>query len=57
MQSGSAIFEYTGVTALTAVGRVTGKRYRFGAPGARLEVDYRDRASLAAVPALRAVRI
>jgi len=52
----SAQFEYTGATALTAVGPITGRRYRFSAPGAIVEVDERDAPSLAAVPHLRRIR-
>ena len=48
-------FEYTGRTALTAIGPVSGRRYRFDRPGAIVVVDPRDRPSLAAVPNLRAV--
>jgi hypothetical protein len=54
--AGSVTFEYTGRTALTAIGRVTGRQYRFGTPGARAAVDTRDQTSLAAVPQLRLVR-
>lgn len=46
-------FEYLGNTGMTVVGPATGKRYRFDRPGARLEVDLRDRRSLATVPNLR----
>ena len=46
-------FEYVGQTALTVVGRATGKQYRFERRGARLEVDLRDRLSMTAVPHLR----
>ncbi|HEV2722834.1 MAG TPA: hypothetical protein VG323_22610 [Thermoanaerobaculia bacterium] len=49
----SAVFEYTGDTGLTAVGAITGRRYRFGHPGAGADVDLRDVSSLAAVPHLR----
>jgi hypothetical protein len=35
------------------IGPVSGKVYRFDGPGACLEVDPRDRMSLAAVPNLR----
>jgi len=48
-------FEYTGPTGMTVVGGITGKRYRFDAPGARVSVDVRDRRSVAAVPNLRQV--
>jgi len=50
------IFEYTGLTGLTVAGPVTGRVYRFDRPGARVEVDPRDRASIAAIPILRQVR-
>lgn len=48
-------FEYVGRTALTAIGPVSGKGYRFDHPGAVVVVDPRDRPGLAAVPNLRAV--
>jgi hypothetical protein len=41
---------------LTVTGQGTGYQYRFVGFGARVEVDARDRASLAAVPQLREVR-
>jgi hypothetical protein len=50
-------FEYVGATALTVFGPLTGVRYRFGHPGARLTVDSRDAAALAAVPNLTKVNI
>ena len=46
-------FQYVGKTALTALGAVTGHRYRFAGPGALLPVDERDAPSFAAVPNLR----
>ena len=46
------VFRYNGRTALTVVGPISGKRYRFEGPGARVEVDPRDRRSLIAVPNL-----
>ncbi len=48
-------FEYTGLTGLTVAGPVTGRVYRFDRPGARVEVDPRDRPSIAAIPILRLV--
>ncbi|HYV46526.1 MAG TPA: hypothetical protein VFA20_16790 [Myxococcaceae bacterium] len=45
-------FRYTGAAAFTVVGPITGRRYRFIAPGAVLEVDSRDAPSLATVPRL-----
>lgn len=50
-----ARFQYIGKTAMTAIGLMSGRQYRFGSPGAILQVDPRDRASLAAVPNLREV--
>ena len=55
-RSNVAYFEYTGKTALTAVGPVSGARYRFATPGSRVAVDLRDRKHLAAVPNLMQVR-
>jgi hypothetical protein len=46
-------FQYLGKTALTAVSPISGRYYRFSQPGAIVEVDPRDRASLATVPNLR----
>lgn len=49
------LFEYVGRTGMTVVGPATGTRYRFDRPGARLAVDPRDHAAMAAVPHLRRV--
>ena len=49
------VFEYVGVTALTIVSPVTRKTYRFAQPGARVEVDVRDRSWVAFVPNLVSV--
>jgi hypothetical protein len=46
------VFEYVGATALTIVSPVTRKAYRFDRPGARIEIDQRDRAWVAFVPNL-----
>ena len=46
-------FEYTGRTALTAIGNVTGQRYRFTAPGVAVAIDSRDAPSMAGVPNVR----
>ena len=54
LQTGPA-FEYTGATALTVIGPVTGARYRFNRPGSRAHVDPRDSAALAKVPVLKSV--
>lgn len=50
------LFEYTGRTGMTVVGSGTGRTYRFGEPGARVQIDARDVASLAAVPNLSRIR-
>ena len=50
------LFEYRGGRVLTVIGQGTGLQYRFVGFGARVYVDARDRASLAAVPLLREVR-
>jgi hypothetical protein len=48
-------FEYTGASGMTMVGPVSGRRYRFERPGARVAIDPRDRPGLARVPRLRQV--
>ena len=48
-------FVYQGDTALTVVGSVTGRRYRFSYAGAELAIDPRDVRSVAGVPVLRRV--
>lgn len=48
-------FRYVGGTALTVAGPVSGKYYRFPAPGATVEADERDAPSLERVPQLRRV--
>jgi len=52
----TSLFEYVGETALTVVSPVTRRTYRFAKPGARLEVDARDRSWIAFVPNLARVR-
>lgn len=49
-------FEYTGKTALTVTGNVTGKQYRFSTPGARQEIDYRDIPGMVNIPVLRRIK-
>jgi hypothetical protein len=48
-------FEYTGTSALTVVGPITGVRYRFARPGSRVHVDSRDSVAMARVPVLKSV--
>ncbi len=49
------VFEYVGATALTIVSPITRNIYRFERPGARVEVDIRDRSWVAFVPQLALV--
>ena len=49
----ATLFEYTGSTAMTVIGPMSGARYRFDAPGAKLQIDMRDAPSMAAVPNVR----
>ncbi len=49
----SVIFEYIGQTSLTVIGPVSGRRYRFDGPGARVAVVPSDGAGMARVPLLR----
>jgi hypothetical protein len=55
VQQQGTTFQYVGKTAITAVGPISRRQYRFGYPGAIVQVDPRDRASLAAVPNLRQI--
>lgn len=48
-------FVYTGQSALTITGYISGKRYRFNAPGERQLIDYRDASSMMTVPVLKRV--
>jgi hypothetical protein len=51
--SHAALYEYTGTTSMTVGGPVSGLRYRFGHPGAKVQVDSRDVYSMAGLPNLR----
>ena len=53
----AVLFEYVGTTRLVIIGPATRTSYRFDRPGARVLVDGRDQASLAAVPVLRQIRL
>jgi len=48
-------FMYTGQTALTITGYISGKRYRFGATGEQQLIDYRDAAAMMNVPVLKKI--
>jgi hypothetical protein len=46
---------YAGNTSLTVTGPVSGIQYRFERPGARVEVDARDRVLLASIRQLQQI--
>lgn len=46
-------FVYTGNSALTVKGNITGRQYRFSKPGEKQRVDYRDASTIQRVPVLR----
>ncbi len=48
-------FRYTGKTALTVRGIVTGKQYRFTQTGSELLIDFRDVPGILKVPVLKRV--
>jgi hypothetical protein len=48
-------FQYVGKTALSAVGSITGKRYRFNYTGDIQLIDYRDVHSMTAIPVLKKI--
>jgi hypothetical protein len=56
-QPPKVVFQYSGRTAMVVIGPISGTRYRFQGPGGRVEVDPRDRRSLAVVPNLRQVAL
>jgi hypothetical protein len=50
--SSAALYQYTGATAMTVTGPISGATYRFGQPGAKVQIDPRDVSSLAGLPNL-----
>lgn len=50
--SNSVVFTYVGQTGITVVSPISGKHYRFGHSGTRLEVDPRDCSWMKFVPGL-----
>jgi len=54
--SSAVLFQYTGRSALTVAGPISGRRYHFPRTDATLPVDPRDAAALSGVPHLRRVR-
>jgi hypothetical protein len=49
------MIEYTGTTSMVVISPLTGRRYHFAGPGARLDTDARDRQYLMGIPHLRAL--
>lgn len=49
-------FEYTGSSALSVTGNVSGKRYRFQFSGDKQLIDYRDASGMKGVPVLQKVK-
>ena len=47
------LYEYTGATGMTVAAPVSGSKYRFVAPGVKVQVDIRDVGSMSALPNLR----
>ena len=47
------LYEYVGTTAMTVTGSISGLKYRFERPGAKVQVDRRDLLSMAGLPNLR----
>ena len=54
--AGPTLFEYTGKGSLTLFGRVTGVRYYFPGPGARVPIDARDAPALEITRGLEPVK-
>ena len=50
-------FMYTGQSALTITGYISGKRYRFNATGAQQLIDYRDASAMINVPVLKKIAL
>ena len=48
-------FQYIGMTALSATGLITGRKYFFSKPGDIQNVDYRDVDGMLNVPVLKKV--
>ena len=48
-------FEYIGKSALTVIGNVTRKHYRFNYPGDKQNIDYGDVQGVMTVPVLKKI--
>jgi len=49
-------FEYTGNSALTVTGSITGRKYRFAFPGDVQAIVYSDAGAMMALPMIRKVK-
>ena len=47
------MFEYTGKTALSVIGSITRKNYRFNFPGDKQLIEFNDAGAMMAVPVLK----
>jgi hypothetical protein len=50
--SSAVLYQYTGTTGMTVIGPISGARYRFDQPGAKVQIDRRDVSSLTGLPNL-----
>ncbi len=50
--SSAILYQYTGTTGMTVIGPISGIRYRFDQPGAKVQIDRRDLSSLTGLPNL-----
>jgi hypothetical protein len=50
--SSAVLYQYTGATGMTVIGPISGARYRFDQPGAKVQIDRRDISSMAGLPNL-----
>jgi len=48
-------FEYAGRTAITVIGNITGKKYRFSYPGDKQNIDHRDVKGMQSIPGLKKI--
>jgi len=51
-----ALYEYTGATGMTVTGPVSGAKYQFAQPGAKVQIDPRDVSSMTGLPNLRRIQ-
>jgi hypothetical protein len=49
-------FEYTGKSALSVKGNISGRNYRFSKPGDVQLIDYRDASAMKTIPVLKMLK-